>query len=485
MTGRAAHETRFPGHRWTVRRRLASVPASEDHDLAMTLRRRLYPILVVMVLVSACAAHGLDAKPTAGGKGTSTTRSESSGTAVEEVSPDPACAAPTAAVGWSPEASAKAVVVAEGSDTSPRVEAVVYPHPDYEGNPWSQWGQGLVLDDGRHLSAIGDHLGRDGNAYLYEYDPETTTLTQIADVLGIVDHTSGDWGYGKVHAQMVPGPCGNVLVTTYWGSRRDIEFNDRYQGDVLLSIDPQQRTTAALGVVYSEHGVPSLAASPDRQLLYAEAVDPLAENAGSFVVLDAHDGRTIYVDDDAAHIGFRSIAVDASGRAFYSAGGGGLAVYDPASNASTRLEAKLPGEWLRAATRPDARGTVYGVTMDPDVFFALDPDGSIRTLTEALDYTTSVALSGDGTTLYSVPAAHGQAWKIGAPLMAVDTATGDQRTVIELQPLVGQRLGMRLGGTYNVAFDKERNRIYLGMNASGNDDDSGFGEVVLLVVTLP
>ena len=36
------------------------------------------------------------------------------------------------------------------------------------GEPWSQWGQGVVLDDGRFISAVGDHRGRDGNAYVYE-----------------------------------------------------------------------------------------------------------------------------------------------------------------------------------------------------------------------------------------------------------------------------------------------------------------------------
>ena len=59
------------------------------------------------------------------------------------------------------------------------------PDPAYEGNPWSQWGQGIVLADGRFLSAIGDHCGEDGNSYLYSYDPATSTLTQFADVLSI------------------------------------------------------------------------------------------------------------------------------------------------------------------------------------------------------------------------------------------------------------------------------------------------------------
>jgi hypothetical protein len=136
-------------------------------------------------------------------------------------------------------------------------------------------------------------------------------------------------------------------------------------------------------------------------------------------------------------------------------------------------------------TEPDGQGIWYGVTRNPEVFFALSPDGTVRTLTDALGYTTSVALSPDGTTLYSVPEAHGQSWRMGAPLMAVDTTTGEQEVVIELQPLAEEHLGVRLGGTYNVAIDKEGKTIYLGMNTSDTSDDSGFGEVVLIIVTLP
>jgi hypothetical protein len=342
-----------------------------------------------------------------------------------------------------------------------------------------------VLDDGRYLSAIGDHRGPDGNSYLFEYDPATKKLTQIIDVLAIVDHTPGDWGFGKIHAQMVRGPCNNVLVTTYWGTRRGIEFTTGYRGDLLINIDPQLKTVGTRRVVHAEHGVPSLAASPDGRLLYAEAVDPLGDHSGAFVVQDAADGSTIFVDDDPSHTGYRTIAVDADGRAFYSIGEGALAVYDPQSNTRSRLDAKLPGEWLRAVTEPDRQGIWYGVTRNPEVFFALHPDGTVRTLAEALGYTTSVALSPDGTTLYSVPEAHGGSWEIGAPLIAVDTTTGEQEIVIELQPLAEEYLGVRLGGTYNVAIDKERRTIYIGMNTSDTNDDSGFGEVVLIIVTLP
>ena len=437
-------------------------------------------MLVLVIIATACSNEPETADGPEPDIATTTSTVAGEPAHTEEV-----CESRATDVPWTSDVSATAVVLSEGDDTTPRIEAVIYPHPDYEGEPWSQWGQGLVLDDGRFLSAIGDEIAPDGNSYLFEYDPATKTLTQIIDVLAITDHTPGDWGFGKIHAQMVRGPCDSVMVTTYWGTRRDIEYTAGYQGDVLISIDPQRRTVGTRGVMRPEHGVPSLAASPDGQLLYSEAVDPSGDDAGAFIVRDARDGTTIFVDDDPSHTGYRTIAVDADGRAFYSVGEGTLAVYDPESNTQSRLDAKLPGEWLRAVTEPDGQGIWYGVTRNPEVFFALSPDGTVRTLTEALGYTTSVALSPDGTTLYSVPEAHGQSWRMGAPLMAVDTTTGAQEIVIELQPFAEEHLGLRLGGTYNVAIDKERRTIYLGMNTSDTSDDSGFGEVVLIIVTLP
>ena len=64
------------------------------------------------------------------------------------------------------------------------VSAAVYALPEGEGNPWSQWGQGVVLPDGRFVSALGDHLGRDGNSWFYEFDPTTNLLTRTAEVAG-------------------------------------------------------------------------------------------------------------------------------------------------------------------------------------------------------------------------------------------------------------------------------------------------------------
>ncbi len=371
-----------------------------------------------------------------------------------------------------------------------RVEGAVYPRPDYEGDPWTQWGQGLVLSNGRFLSAIGDHLGPGGNSFFYEYDPATGTLATLGDVLSYVDHEPGAWGYGKVHGHIVAGPCGEAYASTYWGSNRDLEFSPSYSGDVLLRLDLERRTISALDVLVEEHGVPSLTGWPAQGLLYGEAIDPLLEeddiDQGPFFVYDVLREEMVFEGPAVPHAGYRNVLVDARGRAYYSIGGGELAVYDPQTNEIQIHPYRMPGEWLRASTPPTPDGRVIGVTRSPDAFFVLHPSGVIEGLGSPPEYTASVALDPEGERFYYLPDAYGGTWALGAPLTSVDTVTGEQAVIVELNPLVEAGLGLRLGGTFNISVAPSGEVVYVGLNAGllGADDDA-FGEVVLVVVHLP
>jgi hypothetical protein len=168
----------------------------------------------------------------------------------------------------------------------------------------------------------------------------------------------------------------------------------------------------------------------------------------------------------------------------FSRADGSLARWDPASGEVSETDIVLPGPFLRAATPPAPDGTVYLVTQDPYTFFALEADGNLRELGAAAGYTASMALAPDGSRFWYVPDAHGGAAERGTPVIEVDTETGEQRTVIELDPLARESLGLTLGGTYNVAIDADGSTLYLGMNAAPVGADDTFGEVVLVVMEL-
>jgi hypothetical protein len=339
------------------------------------------------------------------------------------------------------------------------------------------------------LSAIGDHRGVDGDSYLFAYDPARQILTRFTDVLSHVEHTSGDFGYGKIHGQIVPGRCGDAYFSTYWGTRVGLKYTSTYRGDALFRFDAATSKVVALDAPVPFHGIPSLAGLGTNGLVYGEAVDPAASEAshrdeGDFFVYDTKTGRTAFRSDDQKHVLFRNVMLDRRGRAYVAAEGGRLLRYTPGTGNLEDAGVLLPGGGsLRASTRPAPDGTVYGVTQSPDEFFALERDGTIRPLGSARGYSTSLALDADGSRFYYVPGAHGDSWEQGTPVIAVDTRTGAQHVITDLNALAEENLGLTLGGSYNVALDARRGVLYVGLNAGKTSEDP-WGDVVLAIIKL-
>jgi hypothetical protein len=448
---------------------------------------RAAAVAVALALVGACGGpEGESADEGApADESRATTETTEPSTATAAGAECPPAASPTPVDG--PAATLQPIGEVDGVTVS----AAVYPLPEGEGDPWSQWGQGVVLPDGRFVSALGDHLGQDGNSWFYEFDPATNTLTRTAEVAAALGHQPGDWGYGKVHAPMVLGPCDEVITSTYWGTRTDLEVGGSYQGDHLLRYDPATHELSSLGVPVAGFGIPSLNISPDRRSIFGEAVDPATPagaDAGEFFVADATTGEVTFRDDSPDHTGFRTVLLTGNGEALYAARGGSLFGYTPGDDAPRRLDGVLPGAWMRSSSPRAPDGTAYGITVDPDALFQVAPEGAVTEMGPVEGYIASLALSPDGTTLYYVPGAHGDAFEAGAPLIAVDTATGEHSTVVKMQDMVASALDLRFGGTYNVVFDPGGKRLYIGANAGPNtsgDDVDTFGTIVLVVVDLP
>ncbi len=192
----------------------------------------------------------------------------------------------------------------------------------------------------------------------------------------------------------------------------------------------------------------------------------------------------VFRSDDPEHSLFRNVLLDGKGRAYVAGEHGHLLVYEPGAKELRELPQRLPGGgYFRASTNPAPNGTVYGVTQNPEELFALSADGTIRSLGAPRGYTTSLALDPDGSRFFYVPGAHGDAFEQGTPVIAVDTTTGDQTVVAELDGLAEKHLGLTLGGSYDVAVDAKGKTLFVGLNAGATQDEP-WGEVVLAVVTL-
>jgi hypothetical protein len=437
------------------------------------------------VLLAACV--GSAELGTSMGPGTSTGSGSSSGTTDgansatgQDANPPDHCQPAEAGVAWRDDASVDLGEIAIEGELE--VYAAEYPLPGPTEGLWSQWGQGIAVGDGRHFSAVGDHLGLDGNSWFFVYDPGDRSLTRFADVLSLVPHQNGAFGYGKVHAQMVVDECGSVWVPTYWGTRRDLAYENGYEGDRLFEIDPEAATIADHGPIAGERGMSALAIAADGRTIVASAV----EGEPKIGVLTAYDIVTDTVVsqvDDPRQVGFRALGVDPAGRGIlYSIGDGRLALVDPTTEEATDLDLEMPGDWLRAITLPGPDGTAYGVTTNRDVelMFSLSATGEVGELGDPGGYTTSLAMTPDGGRVFWLPDAHGNAWEDGATVLAMDNATGQITEVVSLTGPFQDELGLRPGGTYSIVYDD--GKLILGVNASTLDDDSGWGTVVLVVI---
>ena len=101
------------------------------------------------------------------------------------------------------EAIAKDVDVAK---TAPTIDFMYCPKQTYPGNPWSVWGDGLAIK-GKYYSAIGDHTGPRGNAFVFEYDPANKTMGTIVDVQNVLNLPEGHYTPGKIHSRIDMGIC--------------------------------------------------------------------------------------------------------------------------------------------------------------------------------------------------------------------------------------------------------------------------------------
>lgn len=370
-----------------------------------------------------------------------------------------------------------------GEESGLALYAAEYPLPGPTDGLWSQWGQGIVSSvNERHYSAVGDHLGPDGNSYLYEYEPATRTLRLVADVLSLTDHESGAWGYGKIHSQMVEDACGSIWAFTYWGTRTGIEYRNGYAGDLLLEIDPDRRTVASHGALVRERGVPSLVVTPDGRYLVGESVDAESDD-GDLVVVDTSTASVVDIVDDPDHIGFRSLAVDHQGRVLFSTATGTLRALSPETGDVVDTGIIVPGEepeFLRAATPLSPDGGFVGVSQYSFDLFAVDSNGNVEVVGNAGEYTASLASTPDGHRVFWMPGAHGDAWEMGAPVLQLDPASGEVTELVSLVEPFETSLGLRPGGSYSITYHE--GSLIVGVNASPLDDDSGFGTVVLVVI---
>lgn len=387
--------------------------------------------------------------------------------------------------------------------TAPVVDFVQIPVPETPANPWSIWGYGLLHSNGKFYVPLGDHLGVDANAYIYEYDPQTKMVRQTADVQSAVKgFKPGDFGYGKVHGRLNEGRDGGIYFATYWGQWQT--QSEHYHGDRVFRYDVKTEKLTDLGMPAFGWGYPSTHMDANRLLLYAEAHQRKGNSKGDpnnkyvaegyksysdpyqikFLVYDIQQQKVIF---HGAHEGSgygRDFFVDAQGNAYFNSDKGSLEKYSPETNSVSKLSVTMPGESIRRTVGPDANGVMYGVTHDTRKLFSFDPrTEKIRTLATVWADSPGLDVTPDGKYVYAVPGGHGPS--SGTPLVQINVADGSQKVIAFLHSAIWEQERFHLGGTYCVQVSNDGATAYIGFNGQAGKQDKAWGGLAIVAVQIP
>jgi hypothetical protein len=383
--------------------------------------------------------------------------------------------------------------------TPPQVDFLYYGGQDYKANLWSAWGESLALP-GKCYSAIGDHTGPVGNAFLYEYDVATRELREVVDLRAVLKVPKGKYTPGKIHSRIDLGSDGWLYFSTHRGSTRVTTAEHGFKGGWILRYHPKNKKTEIVKhAPLPMQTLPASVLDPKRLIFYAGTADGDYKNKRvQFLAYDVKNGKVLYSDD----YGFSRYAIFArsTGRLYWHGktsspsrtdGAGQLVRFDPDNPGTPKAINARVG--LRSATEETSAGMVY--TIDHDNLWGFNTKTEKATAigptaVASKTYTTSIDL--DPATeryLYYVPGAHGGAHADGSPLVQYDLKTKTRKVIAFLHPFYHQRYGFVPCGAFGTAVSPEGDKVYITWNGNrGAKDTSGrvrFNTCAFMVVHIP
>ncbi len=365
-----------------------------------------------------------------------------------------------------PPASLGKVPVAK---TAPIVDFLFYPGQTYKGNPWSNWGDGLAVD-GKYYSSIGDHKAPDGNAFVYEYDPEKKELRCIVKLREVLKQPEGHYTPGKIHGRLDRGNDGWLYFSTHRGSTRVTTDEYHYRGDWILRHDPERGETEIIA-----HGpvgkqcIPCSVLDPERLIFYGgTAAGDYSDKRILFFAYSIKQRTLLYSGYNGP--GRYMIFAGSTGRVYFPSGlGGKLFCYDPVEGGAPRgIDAAIG---LRAATAETPQGFVYTISKDQAILYRFNTKTeNVERLGSAAvgsqTYTTSIDADPSGRHLYYVPGAHGGSERDGAAVIQFDVKTKTKKVIAFLHPFLKKRYGYTPLGTFSTAVAPTGDKLYITWNGN-------------------
>jgi hypothetical protein len=409
----------------------------------------------------------------------------------------------------------------------PVIDFAMLPGQEPGRQLWSGWGDAVYASDDNFYGTIGDHDKIHGTSYVYRVDPRTGEIELVVDYNEHVDVERVEYAPGKIHAPLMFDETGGLYLIGYRGGDVGTTEENSYRGDWLLRFDVRSGEVQNLGIPVPYNSVASswILGSGKVYGLNTPGLVPEAPPAG-FFVYDLAKTTLLFLGGPQP-VRSRAFMLAEDGRAWYSAPGG-LVRYDPGTNGITPTEIRLPGGEvarrparrrrnaapapaigagnggvLRAASRPDDSGNIYGITQDGHVFSFDTRTEEVKsmglafvqenTATQARGgriplYTAVVRLSADGRFLYYVPSAHGGSSQHGTAVIQLDVTTGERKVLAFLNDYVEAQTGYNLGGTFGIALSDDDSQLFITWNGAtdrSSRDWPDWGVASVMVLHIP
>jgi hypothetical protein len=193
---------------------------------------------------------------------------------------------------------------------------------------------------GTHANAV--------NAWLVEFDPAAEKMAVVVDAhkaIGV--DLKGFGAQAKIHTRNNVGASGRI----YFGTKQGYpdtgkgEKREDYPGGYPMVYDPKTSGTKVYPIPVPHEGINSITPDESRGVAYISTCSDGRPGPGEnshFLILDLKTGQYRNLVDTKHVYGF--IVVDYLGRAYHPMLGGGIARYDPKTDALELLKQTIDGK---------------------------------------------------------------------------------------------------------------------------------------------
>ncbi|MCF6269870.1 MAG: hypothetical protein L3J41_09175 [Melioribacteraceae bacterium] len=404
----------------------------------------------------------------------------------------------------------------------PEIEFVIIPNkeryqidppPEYHKTVWSNWGQGVYVEDKKtYYAAFGNNRFDQARIFITEYDLESKKIEnsqEINQALGI--NLPNGFGDGKIHGWL-DYSNNELYFSTYWAHYpRPLEkdFQLGYDGGRIASYNIDTKKVSDFGVPMPRVSWPYHRYDIDRGLMFAigfsreflcyDLNNQKVRFAGFLPEGMMWNNRFMLLDDKTGMLYSDNRSKYDSDTHFIK--------YDYVTNLFTKMESKVPAniisgrrDKVRAHTKKRSKDgwficvTQYNESGPGGQLFKFYPAKDKVEIMELcwpgeMRYTTSMALSSDEKYLYYLPGAHGKSHLEGSPVVQYNVKTGERKVLAFLFPYIYEKFGYVTGGSFSISIDEKGENLFICMNGKfikyEEIIEDIFGDTSVLIIKIP